>query len=84
VLVRGVRAVASLTVAACPRAHLASNALAAGVGTFELARCMGTSLEMIDRHYGHLVRVADDAFRSKLDASSAQRDMGTANERASP
>ena len=31
------------------------------VGTFELARVMGTSLEMIERTYGHLVRGADDA-----------------------
>jgi integrase len=50
-----------------------SNALAAGVGTFELARVMGTSLEMVERTYGHLVRGADDAFRSRLDAFAADR-----------
>lgn len=49
-------------------------ALAAGVGTFPLARVMGTSLEMIERTYGHLVRGADDAFRSRLDAFAAGRD----------
>jgi integrase len=55
------------------RHTFASNALAAGVGTFELARVMGTSLEMIERTYGHLVRGADDAFRSRLDAFAADR-----------
>lgn len=29
---------------------------------------MGTSLEMIERTYGHLVKDADNAFRSRLDA----------------
>jgi hypothetical protein len=33
---------------------------------------MGTSLEMIERTYGHLVRGADDAFRSRLDAFAAK------------
>jgi integrase len=50
------------------RHTFASNALAAGVGTFELARYMGTSVEMIERTYGHLVTGADDAFRSRLDS----------------
>jgi integrase len=31
-------------------------ALRAGVSTFDLSRYMGTSLAMIDRHYGHLAR----------------------------
>lgn len=55
------------------RHTFASNALAAGVGTFELARYMGTSVEMIERTYGHLVEGADDAFRSRLDAFAAER-----------
>ncbi len=46
----------------------ACNALAAGVGTFELARYLGTSVEMIERTYGHLVTGADDAFRNRLDS----------------
>jgi hypothetical protein len=29
---------------------------------------MGTSIEMIERTYGHLVTGADDAFRSRLDS----------------
>jgi len=32
---------------------------------------MGTSVEMIERTYGHLVIGADDAFRSRLDAHMA-------------
>jgi integrase len=55
------------------RHTFASNALAAGVGTFELARYMGTSVEMIERTYGHLVEGADDAFRSRLDAFAVER-----------
>ncbi len=50
------------------RHTFASNALAAGVGTFELARFMGTSVEMIERTYGHLVTGADESFRNRLDA----------------
>jgi hypothetical protein len=37
---------------------------AAGVGTFELARFTGTSVEMIERAYGHLVAGADESFRT--------------------
>ena len=55
------------------RHTFASNALAAGVGTFELARYMGTSVEMIERTYGHLVEGADDWFRSRLDVCSVER-----------
>ena len=36
------------------RHTFATEALAAGVSTFELARLMGTSVAMIDRTYGHL------------------------------
>jgi hypothetical protein len=56
------------------RHTFASNALAAGVGTFELARYMGSSVEMIERTYGHLVAGADDVFRTRLDAFAAARD----------
>jgi hypothetical protein len=37
----------------------ASNALAAGVSVFELASVMGTSVAMIERHYGTLVEGAE-------------------------
>jgi anaerobic selenocysteine-containing dehydrogenase len=37
-------------------AHVRDLRLRAGISTFELFRHMGTSLAMIDRHYGHLAR----------------------------
>jgi hypothetical protein len=43
-------------------------ALAAGISLFELARFMGTSIEMVDRHYGHLAPGSEQAAREKLDA----------------
>jgi len=46
----------------------ASFAIAAGVSLFELARFMGTSVEQIDRTYGHLLPDAIDRMRSALDA----------------
>ena len=46
-------------------------ALAAGAVIFELARYMGTSVDMIDRAYGHLARGSEDLARAKLDASTA-------------
>lgn len=49
--------------------------LAAGVNIFTLARRMGTSVEMIDRTYGHLAGNADDYERDLLDAyDDAQED----------
>jgi integrase len=38
------------------RHTFATFALGAGISTFDLSRYMGTSLAMIDRHYGHLAR----------------------------
>jgi integrase len=49
------------------RHTFASHALAAGVPIFELARFMGTSVRMIDRTYGHLVRGSEQAVRERLD-----------------
>jgi integrase len=40
------------------RSTFASNALAAGISVFELARIMGTSVSMIERHYGTLIEGA--------------------------
>jgi integrase len=39
----------------------ATEALAAGVSIFELARLMGTSVKMIDKTYGHLARDSEDS-----------------------
>ena len=46
----------------------ASMSLAAGVSLFALARRMGTSVEMIDRTYGHLAPDAEAYERGLLDA----------------
>ena len=50
------------------RSTFASQALAAGVSVFEPARIMGTSVRMIERHYGTLLQGSGDAIRGKLDA----------------
>ena len=51
------------------RSTFASNALAAGITTFELARIMGTSVGMIEAHYGALI---DTAHESILGAASGR------------
>ena len=50
------------------RSTFASQALAAGVSVFELGRIMGTSVRMIERHYGALLQGSGDAIRGKLDS----------------
>ena len=55
------------------RSTFASNALAAGVSVFELARVMGTSVAMIERHYGTLLDGAGAGIASRLDALDAER-----------
>ncbi len=54
------------------RHTFATEALAAGVSIFELARLMGTSVVMIDRTYGHLARDSEDAIRARLELRSAR------------
>jgi len=56
------------------RHTFATEALAAGISTFELARVMGTSLAMIDRTYGHLARDSEDAIRARLEARGSAAD----------
>ena len=56
------------------RHTFASWALAANISMFELARFMGTSVKIIDRHYGHLVRESEDTARAKLEAYAARDD----------
>jgi integrase len=46
----------------------ATFAIAAGVSLFELARFMGTSVEQIDKTYGHLLPDALERTRTSLDA----------------
>jgi integrase len=62
------------------RHSFATEALAAGVSTFELARVMGTSIAMIDRTYGHLARDSEDSIRARLDARSDRSGVEVASE----
>jgi site-specific recombinase XerD len=55
------------------RSTFASEALAAGVSAFELARIMGTSVRMIERHYGALLDGAAAGIAGRLDAYDAER-----------
>ena len=55
------------------RCTFASNALAAGVSAFELARIMGTSIHMIERHYGTLVEGAGADIARRLDVFDADK-----------
>lgn len=50
------------------RHSFASNALAAGISLYELSRCMGASVRVLELHYAHLVRDAEETARAKLDA----------------
>jgi integrase len=56
------------------RATFASNAIAAGIGVFVLARVMGTSVEMVERHYGTLLDGATADIAGRLDALDAEQD----------
>ncbi len=59
------------------RHTFATEALAAGVTIFELARLMGTSVAMIDRTYGHLARDSEAAILARLEArGSVERQEG--------
>ena len=60
------------------RDTFASNALAAGVTVFELARVMGTSVRMIERHYGTLIDGAHAGITSRLNALEAELEEATA------
>ena len=55
------------------RYSFATWALDAGLSIFDLSRYMGTSVEMIDRTYGHLAQGAEESARAKLDAAYAKR-----------
>jgi integrase len=60
------------------RSTFASNALAAGVTVFELARVMGKSAWMIERHYGALLDGAHNVIARRLDAFEAELEQATA------
>jgi hypothetical protein len=44
------------------------------VSVFELARVMGTSVRMIERHYGALLDGAGAGITSRLDAYDAEQE----------
>jgi integrase len=50
------------------RHTFATWSIAAGLPTFEIARTMGTSLEQLDRTYGHLMPDSAERAKSALDA----------------
>jgi integrase len=54
------------------RSTFASNALAAGVTVFELAKVMGTSVAMIERHYGTLIGGAHAGIAGRLNAIESE------------
>ena len=62
------------------RSTFASNALAAGIGAFELAKVMGTSIEMIERHYGTLLDGATAGIAGRLAAFQASQDRVTGHD----
>ena len=62
------------------RHTFATEALAAGVSIFELARVMGTSAAMIDRTYGHFARDSEDAIRARLDARAGRSGVVVASD----
>jgi integrase len=51
------------------RSTFASNALAAGITVYELARIMGTSVQMIEAHYGALLDTAHESLLERLEAT---------------
>jgi hypothetical protein len=56
------------------RSTYASNSLAAGIDVFELARVMGTSIEMIERHYGTLLTGAAAGIAERQAAFETAQD----------
>jgi integrase len=65
------------------RSTFASRALAAGVSVFELARVMGTSVQMIERHYGTLLDGAGAGIASRFDAFDAAEQENARQDEAS-
>ena len=50
------------------RCTFASNSLAAGIQPFEVAKVMGTSMEMLERHYGSLLQGSAASIADRLGA----------------
>jgi hypothetical protein len=60
------------------RSTFASNALAARITVFELARVMGTSVEMIERHNGALLDGSGASMTSRLALFEAEQERAAA------
>ena len=60
------------------RSTFASRAIAAGVPVFELAKIMGTSVRMIERHYGTLLDGAASSIAARLAAFEQGQAAATA------
>jgi integrase len=64
------------------RHTFATFGIAAGISLFELARFMGTSVEQIDRTYGHLLPNSLERARRALDVFTTKTSQAKiANER---
>ena len=57
---------------------MCSTRVSAAVSLFTLARRMGTSVEQIDKTYGHLLPDAEEYERVLLDAFDARADEAVA------
>ena len=62
------------------RSTFATEALAAGIGIHALARIMGTSVEMIERHYGTLLDGALESLTGALDALDDEAAVASAED----
>jgi integrase len=60
------------------RHTFASFAIAAGVSLFYLARLMGSSVEQIDKTYGHLLPDSEEYLRGLLDTYDVNNGRGEA------
>jgi hypothetical protein len=58
------------------RSTFISNALASGLTVFETARVAGTSVKMIEAHYGALLDTAHESLVSRLDAHAKRVPVG--------
>jgi len=62
------------------RDTFASNALAGGVTVFELAKVLGSSVRMIEKHYGALLDGAHAGIAGRLDAIEAELEQQVKDE----
>ena len=66
------------------RHTFASFAIAAGIPTFEIARMMGTSIEQIEKTYGHLLPDAIERGRVALEAWDRKAETRASAEASAP